>query len=259
MNELVLTNGKGQDVTTSLIIAEVFEKEHNKVCRDIENLSCSGSFNAANFGVISYYDSMNRLQKAYELTKDGFSFLVMGYNGEKASQFKEKFILEFNKREALLKNDDYILGRALQISQRRMAELERANDMLVKDVIMLGEKTLTQQKTIEEQTPKVLFADCVQASDKSILVADLAKILKQNGIEIGQNRLFIWLRKQGYLCNKGQYYNRPTQKSMELGLFEVKETSISKPNGTIIINITPVITGKGQLYFVNKFLANKNN
>lgn len=119
MAELVFQNSNGNDVTTSLLVAEVFGKEHSKVVRDIESLSCSASFNAANFGVITYIDSRNREQTAYEMTKDGFSFLVMGYTGAKAGEFKERFINEFNRREALLKDDDYILMRSQQILQKR--------------------------------------------------------------------------------------------------------------------------------------------
>lgn len=120
MAELVFQNSNGNDVTTSLLVAEVFGKEHSKVVRDIESLSCSASFNAANFGVITYIDSRNREQTAYEMTKDGFSFLVMGYTGVKAGEFKERFINEFNRREALLKDDDYILMRSQQILQKRI-------------------------------------------------------------------------------------------------------------------------------------------
>lgn len=90
MENLVFQNSNGNDVTTSLLVAEVFGKEHSKVVRDIESLSCSASFNAANFGVITYIDSRNREQTAYEMTKDGFSFLVMGYTGAKAGEFKER-------------------------------------------------------------------------------------------------------------------------------------------------------------------------
>ena len=87
------------------------------------------------------------------------------------------------------------------------------------------------------------------------MIAELAKILQQNGVNIGQNRLFSWLRDNGYLCQKGQYYNQPTQKSMELGLFEIKQTTITKPDGTVLVTTTTKVTGKGQIYFVNKFLG----
>lgn len=103
--------------------------------------------------------------------------------------------------------------------------------------------------------PKALFADAVASSKTSILIGELAKLLKQNGINTGQNRLFAWLRDNGYLISKrGTSYNMPTQKSVELGLFEIKETTINKPDGHIQISKTPKVTGKGQQYFINKFL-----
>lgn len=109
-------------------------------------------------------------------------------------------------------------------------------------------------KEIEEQKPKVIFADSVTASHTSILVGELAKILKQNGIDIGQNRLFQKLRDLGYLISRnGTDFNMPTQKSMNLGLFEIKETSVTHADGHISISKTPKITGKGQVYFINKF------
>ena len=102
--------------------------------------------------------------------------------------------------------------------------------------------------------PKALFADAVASSDRSCLVAELAKILQQNGVKIGQNRLFQWLRDKGYLGTKGDYYNQPTQRAMEMGLFEIKKTSITKPDGVVLVTATTKVTGKGQIYFVNKFL-----
>ena len=250
MNELVIINGKGQDVTTSLKVAEVFGKDHDKVCRDIRSLSCSDQFRAANFGDSSYVTIQGKELPMYEMTKDGFSFLVMGYTGERAGQFKELFISEFNKREALLKNDDYILGRAFEISRRRMVELERS-------VAVLELKTTEQQTALRELKPKGLFADAVAASQNSILIRELAKLISQNGIEIGEKRLFDWLRENEYLCSRGESRNLPTQRSMEQGLMEIKRTTRIAPNGTIFTDSTTKVTGKGQLYFVNKFLFNK--
>lgn len=113
------------------------------------------------------------------------------------------------------------------------------------------------EKTIEAQKPKVLFADSVAASHSTILVGELAKILKGNGVDTGQNRLFQWMRDNGYLISrKGTDFNMPTQKAMELGLFFIKETNIQHSDGHITVNKTPKVTGKGQTYFVNKFLAN---
>ena len=111
-----------------------------------------------------------------------------------------------------------------------------------------------QQKIIEQQRPKVLFADAVETSQGSILIAELAKLLTQNGYTIGQNRLFAQLREEGYLCKYGEYYNQPTQKAQEMGLFEIRRTTISKPNGETFVRSTIKVTGKGQIYFINHFL-----
>ena len=107
----------------------------------------------------------------------------------------------------------------------------------------------------EADKPKVLFADAVSASHTSILVGDLAKLLRQNGVEIGQNRLFSFLREKGYLCSQGERYNLPTQRSMDRGWFQVKETTINQPNGSVRITRTVKVTGKGQQYFINLFLS----
>lgn len=104
--------------------------------------------------------------------------------------------------------------------------------------------------------PKVIFADAVLASERSILVGELAKLLRQNGVEIGRNRLFDWMRQNVFLIRRqGTDYNMPTQKSMELGLFEIKETSVVHSAGNVTINKTPKVTGKGQVYFINRFLS----
>lgn len=109
---------------------------------------------------------------------------------------------------------------------------------------------------IEEDKPKVLFAEAVDSSVNSILISDLAKLIKQNGVDVGQNRLYSWMRENGYLIKRrGSDYNSPTQKSMEAGWFEIKERTVTKPDGQIIVTKTPKVTGKGQQYFVNKFLA----
>lgn len=131
-------------------------------------------------------------------------------------------------------------------------------DIMAK-AILLAQKTIEGQKAqIAEMTPKALFADAVSASSTSILVGDLAKLIRQNGLDIGQNRLFDWLRNNGYLIRaKGMSWNMPTQRSMDMGLFEVKETSITHADGHISVNKTVKVTGKGQIYFVNKLIPKK--
>lgn len=131
--------------------------------------------------------------------------------------------------------DDELMARALQVAQNKILE---------------------RDKQIETMKPKAIFADAVAASHTSILIGDLAKLISQNGVSIGQKRLFKWLRDNGYLIKReGSDRNMPTQRSMEMKLFEVKESTISNPDGSVRITRTPKVTGKGQQYFVNKFLA----
>ncbi|WP_346998033.1 phage antirepressor [Coprococcus eutactus] len=132
-------------------------------------------------------------------------------------------------------SDDELMARALQVAQNKILERDRQ---------------------IETMKPKAIFADAVAASHTSILIGDLAKLISQNGVNIGQKRLFKWLRDNGYLIKRnGSDWNMPTQRSMEMKLFEVKESTINNPDGSIRINRTPKVTGKGQQYFVNKFLT----
>lgn len=139
-------------------------------------------------------------------------------------------------------SDSEIMARALLIAQKSIAE---KNTQIER-----------QAQKIEADAPKVLFADSVAASHTSILVGELAKLLKQNGVDIGPNRLFDWLRNNGYLIRRmGTDYNMPTQRSMELGLFEVKENAITHSDGHVTVSKTPKVTGKGQQYFINKFLG----
>ncbi|MTS58951.1 oxidoreductase [Pseudoflavonifractor sp. BIOML-A6] len=127
--------------------------------------------------------------------------------------------------------------------------------IMARALLMADKKVHTLQAQIEADRPKVLFADAVSASHTSIFVGELAKLLKQNGVDIGATRLFTWLRNHGYLIKRnGRDWNMPTQKSVELGLIRVKETSITHSDGHITVNKTPLITGKGQQYFINKFL-----
>ena len=142
-----------------------------------------------------------------------------------------------DKLEQVLLNPDTLM----QLAQNLKDEQEKR-------------KALEQQ--IESQKPAVLFTGAVETSKTSILIGELAKMLKQNGINIGPNRLFEWMRQNGYLIKrKGTDYNMPTQRSMEMGLFEIKETAINNPDGSIRISKTPKVTGKGQVYFINLFLS----
>lgn len=140
--------------------------------------------------------------------------------------------------------DDELLAKALMVANNKIAERDRIIEH--------------QKAKIEYDRPKTIFADAVATSNTSILVGDLAKIICQNGVQIGQKRLFAWLRNNGYLMKSGSSYNMPIQRYVQQGLFEVKERSIQNPDGSVRITITPKVTGKGQLYFVNKFLGGGN-
>ena len=137
--------------------------------------------------------------------------------------------------------DDQLLAKALLVAQSKIAERDQ----------IIAQK----QERIEQMKPKALFADAVSSSKHSILVGDLAKLICQNGYQIGQKRLFQWMRDNGYLMTQGSSYNRPKQRYVERGLFEIKESTINNPDGSVRITITPKVTGKGQVYFVNKFLG----
>ena len=169
----------------------------------------------------------------YSLTIDMAKELAMmsrSSNGKKVRMY-------FIQVEKAWNSPDQIMARALQISKMKLEH---------------------KDKLIAEMKPKALFADAVSTSHTSVLVGELAKILKQNGVDTGATRLFSWLRNNGYLIRrKGTDYNMPTQKSMELGLFEIKETSIARSNGSATVSKTPKVTGKGQQYFINKFLKEK--
>lgn len=174
----------------------------------------------------------------YSLSVDMAKHICLMSRTEKGKQIRQYFI----DLEKAWNTPEQIMARALKMADKEIDKLKSNNAVLLEDV--------------QRMKPKEIFADAVSASHTSILVGELAKLLKQNGVETGQRRLFTWLRNNGYLIRRdGADRNMPTQKSMELGLFEVKETVITNPDGSVRISKTPKVTGKGQQYFINKFLA----
>lgn len=139
--------------------------------------------------------------------------------------------------------DEELLSKALLVAQNKIADRDRI--------------IASKQERIEQMRPKEIFADSVATSKNSILIGDLAKMICQNGVEIGQKRLFDWMREKGYLIKTGSSKNLPTQKSIDLGIMEVKERALNNPDGSVRITLTPKVTGKGQVYFVNKFLGER--
>jgi len=242
MNNLVEIKNN-QVVVDSRSVAKNFNKEHRNVVRDIENLVRKDVLKIEHmFQQVELPDSYGRMQKSYYMNRDGFSLLVMGFTGKEAIEWKLKYIEAFNEMEKKLKNPLALPN----FSNPAEAARAWADEF---------EKRKQAEALNEANRPKVIFAEAVSASKTSILVGELAKILRGNGIPIGQRRFFQWLRENGYLIKrKGTDYNMPTQRSMELGLFEIKEGSYVNGDGVNVITKTPKITGKGQNYFINKFL-----
>lgn len=190
---------------------------------------------------IIFVSGQNRGMKF--LTEDGLYEVLMQSRKPIAKQFKKevKQILKSIRMTGMYATDKLLDNPDLAIQAFTKLKEER-------------EKRKALETKIEEQKPKVVFADAVETSKTSILVGELAKIIKQNGYNIGPQRLFDWLRENGYLIKRqGTDHNMPTQRAMELGLFEIKETAVTHSDGHITVNKTPKVTGKGQIYFINKF------
>lgn len=246
MNEIF--NFRGQDVRTVIINNEPYF-----VGKDVaEILGYTNSRQALKNHVdeddkgVSKCDTPGGKQDLVIINESGLYSLILSSKLPQAKEFKRWVTSEvlptirkhgmFATNE-LLDNPDFAIATLQKLKEEREAK-----------------KLL--EATIEEQKPKVIFANAVSASHTSILVGEFAKLMRQNGVNMGQNRMFVWLRENGYLINrKGSDKNMPTQKSMELGLFEIKETTINHSDGHISINKTPKITGKGQLYFADKLLS----
>lgn len=211
--------------------------------------------------VISNYpiiDSLGRTQMALFVSEDGLYDVILDSRKPEAKAFRKWITSEV--LPAIRKHGAYMTPETIEevllspdtiikLATNLKAEQQRR-------VIAECKVAFLEEVTIEN-APKVLFATAVEGSNHSCLVGELAKILYQNGVEIGQNRLFEWLRENNFLCTKGESHNIPTQKAMEMGLFEIKKRTVNKPDGTSIVTTTPKITGRGQIYFVNRFLRDK--
>lgn len=229
MNELLKVNYEADRITLSA--RELYEfleiKTHFK---DWFPRMCEYGFEQEkDFRSILSKSTGGRPSTDYEITLDMAKEISMIQRNEKGKLARQYFI----EVEKQWNSPERVIARGLIESQKM---IENLNQQIV------------------EMRPKALFADAVSTSKESILIGQLAKLIKQNGYEIGQNRLFYWLRENGYLIKCGSRYNQPTQKAMDLGLFEVKERTITNPDGSIRITLTTKVTGKGQIYFVNKFL-----
>lgn len=253
MNDLVIMYNQ-QAVTTSLKVAEVFGKEHRTVMRNIRDLSTAQNCAVQKmFAKSTYLNNQKHEQPMFYMNRDGFTLLAMGFTGKKAMDFKLKYIEAFNnmERQLTVKQDSYLIEDPIERAKRWIEEQTKFRET---------------QKQLEIAKPKALLADSICGSKTSILIGVLAKIIKQNGVtqltidgkqkNMGQNNFFSWLRENGYLIGRrGDSWNTPTQQAMNLGLFEIREKPKQKPDGSTKIIKTTLVTGKGQKYFVNKFLG----
>lgn len=244
MNEVQLFNFENHEVRSLLInsepwfvgkdVAEVlgYKKTRNAIAEHVDK------DDALKQGIT---DSLGRTQETTIINESGLYSLILSSKLESAKKFKRWVTSE-------------VLPALRKTGQYQVKELS-GQELMAKALIEAQSVLAAKDKQIEEMKPKVVFADAVATSHTSILVGELAKILKQNGIDMGQKRLFAWLRENGFLIKrKGTDYNMPTQKAMELGLFEIKEGSYVNGSGVNITTKTPKVTGKGQQYFINKFL-----
>ena len=215
------------------------------VCKilEIKNISdCKGRLKQDGVVTNEVIDNLGRKQQATFINESNLYKVIFQSRKPEAEEFTEWVTNEV--LPSIRKNGGYIAGQ----------ETLSDDELIQKALLVATNKLKEREKQLEEQRPKVLFANSVETSATSILIGDLAKLIKQNGHDIGQNRLFKWLRENGYLIKSGERRNMPTQMSMDLGLFEVKERTVNNPDGSIRITKTTKVSGKGQVYFVNKFL-----
>lgn len=224
-------------------VAEMVGKDHNKLLRDIrsyiEQLGEAKIGHTDFFTESSYKTAQNKTMPCYLVTKKGCEFIAHKLTGVKGTEFTAKYIDRFHEMEGIIQN-----------------HIPQGKELLALAVLE-AQKTIEEQTAqIEEMKPHAILGQAITTANTSILVGDMAKILRQNGVNIGGRRFFEWLREKGYLIKrKGTDWNMPTQRSVEQGLFEVKESVHIDGNGCNQITRTPKVTGKGQQYFVNKFLG----
>ena len=238
MNELIKINYEAETPTVSardlhegLRIETPFKKWIDRMCE-------YGFESGKDFWTKMSESTGGRPATDYEISVDMAKQICMIQRSEKGKQYRQYFL----DLEKAWNTPEQVFARALKMADKEIDKLKSSNAGLMDGV--------------QRMRPKEIFADAVSTSHTSILIGDLAKMLKQNGVDMGQKRLFDWMREKGYLIkHKGSDWNSPTQKAMELGLFEIKESTVNNPDGSVRINKTTKVTGKGQQYFINKFLG----
>lgn len=240
MNEVITVNFDTQTVSARELYSEL--EVTDRFSRWFERMLVYGFTENEDFTSVKSSTVVNngaeRELQDYELSVDMAKHICMVQRTEKAKQVRQ-YLIDLEKA---WNTPEQVMARALKIADRKIEDLKHSNYLL--------------EQKIEADKPKTIFADAVSTSKTSILIGDLAKLICQNGVQIGQKRLFEWLRENGYLVKrKGSDWNMPTQKSIEMGLFEIKESTHINGNGCNVTTRTPKATGKAQIYFINKFLS----
>ena len=253
MNELKIFNSKefGEIRTVTVNNEPMFCLAD--VCKALEITHVTDVKNRLNkdgVGSTEVIDSLGRKQNATFINESNLYKTIFQSRKESAERFTEwvtsEVLPSIRKNGGYIAgqetlSDDELMAKALMVAQNKIAERDR----------IISEK----QERIEKMRPKEIFADAVASSHTSILIGDLAKLICQNGYQIGQKRMFEWLRNNGYLIKYGAENNMPVQRYVEQGLFEIKESNVQNPDGSVRITRTTKVTGKGQVYFVNKFIG----
>ncbi|MDU2574753.1 MAG: phage antirepressor KilAC domain-containing protein [Finegoldia magna] len=251
MNELqIFKNNEFGEIRTKMISNEPYFMLSD-VCRVLEiknSRDAKSRLNEYGVGTTDIIDSLGRIQKADFINESNLYKLVFQSRKPQAEKFSDWVTSEV--LPTIRKHGAYMTS---EVIEKTLSD----PDYLIRLATNLKEekaKRALAEAQIERNKPKVLFADSCEVAENSILIGEFAKRLKQNGYDIGQNKLFEWLRQHDYLCKSGERKNLPTQYSMERGLFEVKTRIVSNPNGSVRTTSTTKVTGKGQIYFTNKFL-----
>lgn len=243
----IKNNNEYGPVVSSRTVASELGKEHKTVLRELDNtLKSDGTDLYRQIIKSEYKNERGKKYREYLLTEKGFTvymFNIQGYN-----EFKIAYVNEFERMKNQLQQntDSYMIDDPVERAKRWIEEAEQRK--------ALETKTQEQAKQIEQDKPKVLFADTLASSNNSILIGELAKLITQGGYPIGQNKLFKWLRDNGFLCKSGERYNLPTQYSIDMNLLDIKKRVINNSDGSSRVTRTTKVTGKGQNYFVNKFI-----
>lgn len=239
MNELIPINYEGEQPTVSARELHKGLEIKSKYADWFKNMSAYGFTENIDYFTVSKNLENGGRTIEHEISVDMAKQICMIQRSEKGRQYRQYFL----DLEKSWNTPEQVFARALKMADQTIAKLKDTN------------KSLAEK--IEADRPKTIFADAVSTSHTSILIGDLAKLICQNGVQTGQKRLFQWMRENGYLMKSGASYNMPMQRYIEQGLFEVKESSVQNPDGSVRVTRTTKVTGKGQLYFINKFLGNE--